>query len=51
MNTNLQTFITFSKKNREKNKTNLLDKMLNMDKPLSNENLIELNNELKSKTE
>lgn len=43
--------ISNTKKNRDKNKSNLLDKMLNMDKPLSDENLIELNNELKSKTE
>ena len=43
--------ISNTKKNRDKNKSNLLDKMLNMDKPLSDENLIELNNELKPKTE
>ena len=43
--------ISNTKKNRDKNKINLVDRMLNMDKPLSDENLIELNNELKSKVE
>ena len=43
--------ISNTKKNRDKSKINLVDKMLNMEKPLSDENLIELNNELKSKVE
>ncbi len=43
--------ISNTKKNRDKNKINLVDRMLNMEKPLSDENLIELNNELKSKVE
>ena len=43
--------ISNTKKNRDKNKTNLLDKMLNMEKPLSGEDLKELDLEFKSKTE
>ena len=43
--------ISNTKKNRDKNKTNLLDKMLNMEKPLSGEVLKELDLEFKSKTE
>ena len=45
--------ISNTKKNRDKdkNKINLVDRMLNMEKPLSDENLIELNNELKTKVE
>ena len=43
--------ISNTKKNRDKNKTNLLDKMLNMDKPLSEEDLREIDNEFKTKTD
>jgi hypothetical protein len=43
--------ISNTKKNRDKNKLNFLDKILNMDKPLSEVNLQELDNEFKTKTE
>jgi ABC-type bacteriocin/lantibiotic exporter with double-glycine peptidase domain len=43
--------ISNTKKNRDKNKTNLLDKMLNMDKPLSEVDLKEIDNEFKTKTD
>jgi len=39
-----------NKKNKDR-KFNLIDRMLNMDKPLSDENMSELNNQLKSKVE
>ena len=41
--------ISNTKKNRDKNKTNLLDKLINMEKPLSEEDIKDL--ELKTKTE
>ena len=43
--------ISNTKKNRDKNKTNLLDKILNMDKPLSEVDLKEIDNEFKTKTD
>ena len=43
--------VSNTKKNRDKNKINLLDKMLNMEKPLSEENIKELDIEFKTKSE